>query len=486
MVDIPRSVIDTLIAEAAGEGPEGMRRVAETILNRAAIRGLSPEQVVQQRSQYTGYSNPGPGAVRAQGNPTTRAAAEAAWRLALEPGDPTGGADHYYAPGVVSEPSWARSMTPTGQYGGHAFFSSRPIPPGEIPNTVGTLTDTVPRTPPVPVTMTPDLSLLRNPAMSAEARAAQVTPTANVPLPRRRPSPAASGAARGSAIADSIAQSPIQGGAQMSPMFDAGYDTRLGSMRMMSAPMANAGVGFAASPAPAPVPATMSPQVASLRARDQDLQMALNQRYPPTRLPPLPPSAIGQPPATRVVPSVPMNMEPTPQEIARAAGTTIATIPTKAPVPMPRGVQQTYAAQDGLQPREYIPDRLMPSGPLVPQTAGVTLNQPPIQVVPNPSLAPRLAAPMPMPASMRPFGGATPVARPMVAPRPMPIQARPAAPLRVVVQRDAVVPRPMPRLAPAQVYALANAGNNRPSVEDRVRGSSGLSAYSGGASSIYG
>lgn len=112
MADIPKSVIDVLIAEAVGEGPEGMRRVAETILNRAAVRGLSPEQVVTQKHQYAGYSKPGPAARRAQDDPATRADAEAAFRLALEPGDPTGGADHYFAPGSISEPSWAKSMTP--------------------------------------------------------------------------------------------------------------------------------------------------------------------------------------------------------------------------------------------------------------------------------------------------------------------------------------------------------------------------------------
>ena len=114
MAEISQAVIDTLIAEAIGEGPEGMRRVAETILNRAAIRGLTPEQVVKQPKQYTGYEAPGADTVTAMKDPAVRAAAEAAFRLAMEPGDPTKGADHYFNPNLVS-PSWARSMTPTGQ-----------------------------------------------------------------------------------------------------------------------------------------------------------------------------------------------------------------------------------------------------------------------------------------------------------------------------------------------------------------------------------
>lgn len=175
MADISKAIIDTLIAEAGGQGEESMRRVAETILNRSAIRGLTPEQVVQQPYQYNGYSNPGPLARQAQNNPAVQAAAQAAWQTALQPGDPTGGADHYYAPGTISQPSWARNMTPTGSYGGHNYYTSRPIPPGEIPNAVGTALSVTPSAP-NPVTMSPDLRLMRNPAMSTTASSQQATP----------------------------------------------------------------------------------------------------------------------------------------------------------------------------------------------------------------------------------------------------------------------------------------------------------------------
>lgn len=162
MAEISQAVIDTLIAEAIGEGPEGMRRVAETILNRAAIRGLTPEQVVKQPKQYTGYEAPGADTVTAMKDPAVRAAAEAAFRLAMEPGDPTKGADHYFNPNLVS-PSWARSMTPTGQYKNHAYFSSQPVPPGEIPNVVASAVDTVPpRTPVMPTPLPPMLAAQRN------------------------------------------------------------------------------------------------------------------------------------------------------------------------------------------------------------------------------------------------------------------------------------------------------------------------------------
>jgi len=123
-----QDIINTLIAEALGQGEEGMRLVGETILNRSAIRGLTPEQVVRQPAQYTGYSNPGPAARAAQSDPNAVSAAQAAWALAQGADDPTRGADHYYAPGTISQPSWARGMQPTMQGGGHNFYSSQPVP----------------------------------------------------------------------------------------------------------------------------------------------------------------------------------------------------------------------------------------------------------------------------------------------------------------------------------------------------------------------
>lgn len=120
-----QDVINTLIAEGIGEGPEGMRRIAETILNRAEQRGISPAEVVRQRAQYTGYSNPGPGAVQAMRDPNAITAAQAAWQMAQGPDDPTNGANHYWNPNIVN-PSWAGSMQSLGQYGNHAFATDMP------------------------------------------------------------------------------------------------------------------------------------------------------------------------------------------------------------------------------------------------------------------------------------------------------------------------------------------------------------------------
>jgi hypothetical protein len=127
-----QDIINTLIAEGVGEGEEGMRRIAETILNRAEQRGISPAEVVRQRAQYTGYSAPGPGAVKAQRDPAAISAAQAAWEVAQGPDDPTGGANHYWNPNIVN-PSWAGSMTSLGQYGNHAFATDRPVQPPRLP-----------------------------------------------------------------------------------------------------------------------------------------------------------------------------------------------------------------------------------------------------------------------------------------------------------------------------------------------------------------
>lgn len=479
MVDIPKSVIDTLIAEAAGEGEEGMRRVAETILNRSAIRNLTPDQVVRQANQYTGWSAPGPAAVQAQNNAAVRALAEQAYRLALEPGDPTGGADHYFNPSIV-QPRWANSMTPTGEYGGHAFYSSRPIPPGEIPNAVASALSVTPtpRVAPNPVTMSPDLSLMRNPLMSSSARNAQVTPM----LPRPRP-----------ASPMDIARAPGQ--------------------------------------TIATIPTTARP------GQSQIERNPTPQRF---TLPTLPPSNIGRPPVTRTVQSVPYTLEPTAREIAAARGETIATIPTTSrapttaqindaarraaltanqsnvernPAPRPVGSStQNIAAQRAEQLSQRPPSsaRLAP-GPvgLTPNTAGVTLNQPPIQVVAPPQ--PARAAPIPMAASSRPLtprvGSANnPVRVPpgmaitsamlpqLQAAQQYGLPIMGSSPTRIVVNGAGSYSAPQ-RVTPVQSLMAQGMSNaqaynaltaQRPTLEDRVRGSTGLSSSGASAYSISG
>ncbi|KQV27850.1 hypothetical protein ASC97_05660 [Rhizobium sp. Root1203] len=117
-------LVNTIIAEAAGEGDSGMTAVAAVIRNRANERGLSPADVVRQKSQFTGYEHPGPDAVKAQQDPALRQRAEAILDGVLSGSisDPTGGADHYHADSV--NPDWASKMPQTTKLGRHVFYKS--------------------------------------------------------------------------------------------------------------------------------------------------------------------------------------------------------------------------------------------------------------------------------------------------------------------------------------------------------------------------
>lgn len=463
-------ILKTLIAEAYGEGPEGMRLVAETILNRAAIRGLTPEEVVRQPKQYTGLKSPGPAAKRAWDNPNALAAAQAAWQLAQEPGDPTDGADHYYAQGTISQPWWAKGMTPKGEIGGHTFYSSRPVPPGELPQ-VATALSTV-GTPSAPVPATPSIDMAQMRRISAPSQLVADS-MARVKRPARN-------------LGDDIGMSPIPGGKQNAPLFDAGYDTRTGSMRLFSnGPADTQGVFTAASRPPAPVPATPSTQMAARRANDPTLQAALNARYP-AQLPPLPPSTRmvatstirpsasdlvrGNPMQTReratLVASIPTRPQVSASDLARGRSgiSTIASIPTTG---FPTTEQITAATGfrgGGIPP---VPDRLMASSPYPPALYGglnMGVGGPPVAPVPfmrPPGLggAPRIA-PVPF---MRP------TQRPIVPMPPMPI-TRPGTggPFRIA-------PMPMP----ANMRPASRPTASRPPLRITVNGGSGSGSGSG-------
>lgn len=171
MASVPKSVIDTLIAEALGEGDQGLSDVAHVIINRSQQWGMTPDQVVRQPAQFTGLSHPGASARKAQSDPQVRARVERIFSDALSGNSPdmTGEALHYYAPGGMAggrEPSW---WSGTAKHGGltrgnHVFAPTVPIPPAEIPNVVASRTDTVPppRTPPAALPMPPMVAAKRN------------------------------------------------------------------------------------------------------------------------------------------------------------------------------------------------------------------------------------------------------------------------------------------------------------------------------------
>lgn len=129
-------VIDVLIAEAVGEGDEGLAAVAWTIMNRAAETGRTPAQVVSDPGDYTGASNPGPATKKAMKDPAVRAKVEKVWSQVQSGSipDPTGGATHYWAPNGMKggkAPYWAKSETSAAgrlQIGNHVFL------PKQTPN----------------------------------------------------------------------------------------------------------------------------------------------------------------------------------------------------------------------------------------------------------------------------------------------------------------------------------------------------------------
>lgn len=122
--------LNTLIAEAYGEGEEGMTAVAHVMNNRALKRGQSLGDVVRAKDQFTGYGAPGRAAVAAQQDPQIRAQAEKVLLSVLtgQAADTTGGADHYHANSV--NPDWAQKMPKTVQIGEHAFYQDggKPAP----------------------------------------------------------------------------------------------------------------------------------------------------------------------------------------------------------------------------------------------------------------------------------------------------------------------------------------------------------------------
>ncbi|WP_262525588.1 PLxRFG domain-containing protein [Agrobacterium tumefaciens] len=127
--------VNTVIAEAAGEGDDGMAGVAHVIRNRSNIRGKSIGDVVREPDQFTGYAQPGAKAVEAMRDPAMRARAEGILRSVLtsDGPDPTGGADHYHATSV--NPYWASSMPQTTKIGEHVYYNSKSGKQGKEPST---------------------------------------------------------------------------------------------------------------------------------------------------------------------------------------------------------------------------------------------------------------------------------------------------------------------------------------------------------------
>lgn len=516
--EVSKALIDTLIAEAGGEGDAGLIAAAWAIQQRAAARGVTPDQVI--RSGFDGYTNPGSGAIRSQQDPAMRAKVERivnGVRSGSIP-NPVPGADHFLSGTVM--PSWAKSMTPVATIGGHRFYASGNvpqnaygplIPPREIPNTVASALSVTPppRAAPIPRTISDDLGKMRNPIMRASARNAQVTPTGNVPLPRNRPS------------APDIVTPTMASLARPAGNVNAtrAVDMLASTQNPVTPRLTDAGDNIYSYHIPDMTPTTITGGLGSLTPSPARV-----------RLPDLPPSNIGQPPTTRAVQSVPFNTPPASSmprptsaqvnEAARRASlmNTQSNVERAVPAPRPVGssasnINNQRAEQLAQRAATNIPSRLSPG--VAAQAYDVALNGPAGLTRQQFSALPIMGgvagsrAPIPMAASARPLVGshANPVRVPagMAVTSAMLPQLQAAqqyglpiggssAPLRAVVNGAGSYSAPHP-ITPAQALqaqgmTAAQAYNaltaSAPSLEDRVRGSTGLSSSGAGAYSISG
>lgn len=507
-------LIRTALGEARGEGVEGMADVIQVILNRAKSGDFpsDPAAVALQPNEFSTW-NTGKGG----NNPQQFSVNSDVYRSGLRALDSvlsgsrpdyTGGALFYKTPAVSSPFHDRQNKYGTIERNGHLYYPTRPVPPGEIPNQVASLTDTVaPRVAPTPRTISDDLGQMRNPRMSTAARAAQVTPSVNTPLPRPRPSTpdivtpsmAAVNAQRTTGNVNATRAVDMLASTQntVTPRLTAGGDNIMSYHIPDMTPTAIVGGMGSLTPSPARV-----------------------------RLPEIPPSNIGQPPTTRVVQSVPFNTPsaseaPKPsasqiqQAARRAALTANQSYVDRAPAPAQTQTQRpmsmgsrdsvsnaalgqrvTTQMGSGLQrPAGWVPNRLTPNP--IAQPTEVALNQPPIQIVPNlQQQAPRRVAPVPLEAAARPLSLA-----PSQAQLPAQVVAQSRPMLRVVVdgansvasalstpsvsqQPRTVVQALMSQgLSPSQAYEAANAASRNQGLGERF---GSYSSSDSGPSSISG
>lgn len=161
-----RDLVNTIIAEAGGGGKEGITAATWAIAQRAAARGQTMDQVI--RSGFDGFTNPGPGSVKAQQNQALRNQVEQIIQ-GVQRGDipnPVPGADHFLS--GDANPSWSKGMKLVATIDGQRYYASGQVPksaqgvglpPGELPS-VASLLDTK-RPAPTPAIQSPNAAFLR-------------------------------------------------------------------------------------------------------------------------------------------------------------------------------------------------------------------------------------------------------------------------------------------------------------------------------------
>ena len=116
-------VLYTLLAEAAGESPEGMYYVASSMQNRANRKKQNLRQVVDAPNQYAGRWRPDLEQFAIRQPEATRAMATQAIVRAMQ--EPAPGITNYLTTQLFNSdksPGWSRKMKVLKQLGGHTFL----------------------------------------------------------------------------------------------------------------------------------------------------------------------------------------------------------------------------------------------------------------------------------------------------------------------------------------------------------------------------
>lgn len=124
--DSERIVADTILGEAANQGQDGMRAVAQVILNRSRDRGIPCDSVCMQRKQFSCWLNPKIERWRSyeEANRIAEALAAFICNDIDVAKDLIGDRTHYYAHDLIF-PYWANDCSDAVIVKDHTFVSCK-------------------------------------------------------------------------------------------------------------------------------------------------------------------------------------------------------------------------------------------------------------------------------------------------------------------------------------------------------------------------
>lgn len=495
----------TMLGEAAGEGAQGMADVGHVILNRLnnGRYGSSIQDVALANKQFSTW-NSGAGGNDPKGRfPKSSPAFQRARQIAEQvvagtiagpPGKPL----DYHAPSV--NPYWASSKDGNGTFtrNGHVFYPSVPVPPGSIPNTVGTQLDTQ-RSAPTPAMQSPGMSASRAAPRLPQPRAADLDllqRTAVTPGIKRD----------GNGITDPADIVLWKG----SPYQSAGHLPSTPMAPKVIPPMpvgvAQSYAGQDRSPPSAPRPPAMPMAVAQSYA-GQDRSPAQSNPYPASVEDRVTARNTALPPINRLPaiapPSPPSRVAPTPAIWSTQNVTNVASLPTgPAPARSISNMAALYASGGPTRPMPQvappksasdlasiyspggptrpvapnIPDRLLPSLP--PANFGGMTTAQVSQIGTDLAGAP---TPLPRPTDFPQVGTQLSVMPPMPQMPPMPMPrpniASPLPQMPVAPPKVAPVPQRRPQSVALQAMGMNGARPlERPPLRITVSGSNTITA----------